>query len=80
MTLERMRASGESFQCNSYIASFSTYSRYIAYPELMETLIVYLRREAQRLERIPDEAILGPRVVGREGEGVRELMWGKVKP
>ncbi|KAF8452308.1 hypothetical protein L210DRAFT_3384031 [Boletus edulis BED1] len=54
--------------------------RYIAYPELMETLVVYLRHEAQRLERIPDETILGPRVVGREGEGVKKLMWGKVRP
>ncbi|KAF8128989.1 hypothetical protein EV363DRAFT_1400239 [Boletus edulis] len=54
--------------------------RYIAYPELMETLVVYLRHEAQRLERIPDETILGPRVVGREGEGVKKLLWGKVRP
>ncbi|KAG6373714.1 hypothetical protein JVT61DRAFT_8108 [Boletus reticuloceps] len=54
--------------------------RYIAYPELMETLVVYLRHEAQRLEQIPDETILGPRVVGREGEGVKKLMWGKVRP
>ena len=54
--------------------------RYIAYPELMEMVVVYLRREAQRLERIPDEAILGPRVVGKEGEGVKKLMWGKVRP
>lgn len=54
--------------------------RYIAYPELMETLIAYLRREAQRLEGIPDEVVLGPRVVGREGEGVKKLTWGKVRP
>ncbi|KAG8215907.1 hypothetical protein J3R82DRAFT_7879 [Butyriboletus roseoflavus] len=54
--------------------------RYIGYPELMETLVVYLRREVQRLERIPDEVILGPRVVGREGEGVKKLVWGKVRP
>ena len=45
----------------------------------METLVVYLRREVQRLERLPDEAILGPRVVGREGEGVKKLMLGKVR-
>lgn len=62
------------------VNSLLTYDRYIAYPELMETLVVYLRREAQRLEGIPDEAILGPRVVGRESEGVRQLMWGKVRP
>lgn len=62
------------------IASLLTYDRYVAYPELMETLVVYLRREAKRLERIPDEVILGPRVVGREGEEVKKLMWGKVRP
>lgn len=55
-------------------------NRYIAYPELMETLVIYLRREAQRLERIPDDVVLGPRVVGREGEGVKKLTWGKVRP
>lgn len=46
----------------------------------METLVAYVRREAQRLERIPDEVILGPRVVGREAEGVKKLMWGKARP
>lgn len=61
------------------VASLLTGNRYIAYPELMETLVVYLRREVQRLERLPDEAILGPRVVGREGEGVKKLMLGKVR-
>ncbi|KAI9567153.1 ubiquinol-cytochrome C chaperone-domain-containing protein [Boletus coccyginus] len=30
--------------------------RYIAYPELMETLVVHLRCEAQRLEQIPTES------------------------
>ncbi|KAG9316157.1 hypothetical protein JVU11DRAFT_3840 [Chiua virens] len=35
--------------------------QYITYPEPMETLVAYLRREAQRLERFPDESILGPR-------------------
>ncbi|KAF9220681.1 hypothetical protein BS17DRAFT_803957 [Gyrodon lividus] len=53
--------------------------RYIAYPELMQTLVTYLRREALRLEGLPDEVILGPRVVGREGEGVNKMMWGSVK-
>ena len=62
------------------VASLLTDDRYVAYPELMETLVVYLRREAQRLERLPDEAILGPRVVGKEGEGVKKLLWGKVRP
>lgn len=46
----------------------------------METLVVYLRREAKRLEQIPDEVILGPQVVGREGEEVKKLVWGGVRP
>ncbi|KIK95525.1 hypothetical protein PAXRUDRAFT_826912 [Paxillus rubicundulus Ve08.2h10] len=54
--------------------------RYVAYPELMQTLATYLRREALRLERLPDEVILGPRVVGREGEGVNRMVWGRVRP
>ncbi|KAF9233219.1 hypothetical protein BU15DRAFT_54185 [Melanogaster broomeanus] len=50
--------------------------RYIAYPELMQALVTYVRREALRLEGLPDEVILGSRVVGREGEGVNKLKWG----
>jgi len=46
----------------------------------MEMLVVYLAREAQRLEQIPDQVILGPREVGKEGKGVKKLMWGKVRP
>jgi len=57
-----------------------TLDRYIAYPELMETLVVYLRREARRLKRLPDQVILGPREVGKESEGVKKLMRGKVRP
>ncbi|KIJ67427.1 hypothetical protein HYDPIDRAFT_108196 [Hydnomerulius pinastri MD-312] len=53
--------------------------RYVAYPELMETLVAYVRREALRLERLPDDVVLGPRVVGKEGEGVSRMRWGKVK-
>ncbi|KIJ08770.1 hypothetical protein PAXINDRAFT_88382 [Paxillus involutus ATCC 200175] len=54
--------------------------RYVAYPELMQTLATHIRREALRLERLPDEVILGPRVVGREGEGVNKMVWGRVRP
>ena len=53
--------------------------KYVAYPELMATLVAYLRRELVRLENIPDEAIIGPGVAGREIEGVEKLRFGKVR-
>ena len=33
--------------------------RYLAYPETMESIVTYVRRELQRLEGVSDEAILG---------------------
>ncbi|KAH9940622.1 hypothetical protein B0H21DRAFT_575531 [Amylocystis lapponica] len=53
--------------------------KYVAYPELMAALVVYARRELMRLDSLPDEAIMGPAVVGREGEGVRNLKFGRVR-
>ncbi|KAL6303177.1 hypothetical protein BKA93DRAFT_789622 [Sparassis latifolia] len=53
--------------------------KYVAYPELMAALVAYIRRELMRLERIPDAQILGPGVVGRDGEGVRDLRFGRVR-
>lgn len=52
--------------------------RYITYPELMATLVSYIRRESLRLERLDDSVIMGPRRVGREGEGVQNLRWGEI--
>ncbi|KAG6337375.1 hypothetical protein ID866_1698 [Astraeus odoratus] len=53
--------------------------RYIPYPELMSTLVTYIRREARRMENAPDSLVLGPRVVGKEGEGVKNLGWGAIR-
>lgn len=45
----------------------------------MVTLVSYIRREIVRLERLDDSAIMGPRRVGREGEGVQNLRWGEIE-
>ncbi|KAG0701451.1 hypothetical protein DFH29DRAFT_1000198 [Suillus ampliporus] len=54
---------------NSGVHDFapSENDRYITYPELMATLVSYIRRESVRLERLDDNVIMGPRRVGREG-------------
>lgn len=49
--------------------------RYVAFPETMATIVAYIRREAQRLDSVSDAKVLGPREVGREGEGVVALRW-----
>ncbi|KAG1772054.1 hypothetical protein EDD22DRAFT_861511 [Suillus occidentalis] len=66
---------------NSGVHDFppSENDRYIGYPELMVTLVSYIRRESLRLERLDDSAIMGPRRVGREGEGVQNLKWGDIE-
>ncbi|KAI6011307.1 hypothetical protein EDC04DRAFT_3122003 [Pisolithus marmoratus] len=53
--------------------------RYISYPELMSTLVTYIRRETQRLEKVADSSIFGPRTVGRENEGIKTLRWGPIR-
>jgi cytochrome b pre-mRNA-processing protein 3 len=45
----------------------------------MVTLVSYIRRESLRLERLEGSAIMGPRRVGREGEGVQNLKWGDIE-
>ncbi|KAG1745095.1 uncharacterized protein EDB91DRAFT_1220677 [Suillus paluster] len=66
---------------NSGVHDFtpSENDRYITYPELMVTLVSYIRRESLRLERLDDGAIMGPHRVGREGEGVQNLVWGDIE-
>ncbi|KAH7914937.1 hypothetical protein BJ138DRAFT_1078570 [Hygrophoropsis aurantiaca] len=44
--------------------------RYLKYPELMATIATYLRRESVRLEGLTDAEVMGPRKLGREGEGL----------
>ncbi|KAG2067268.1 hypothetical protein BDR04DRAFT_1105299 [Suillus decipiens] len=65
---------------NSGVHDFapSENDRYIGYPELMVTLVSYIRRESLRLERLDDSVIMGPRRVGREGEGIQNLRWGDI--
>lgn len=53
--------------------------KYVAYPELMETLVSYVRRELVRLERLSDDEITGSGGIGREGEGVDRLSFGRIK-
>ncbi|KAG2155268.1 uncharacterized protein EDB93DRAFT_1239181 [Suillus bovinus] len=66
---------------NSGVHDFapSENDRYIGYPELMVTLVSYIRRELSRLERLDDTVIMGPRRVGREGEGIQNLRWGDIR-
>ncbi|KAH7886797.1 hypothetical protein F5I97DRAFT_1793028, partial [Phlebopus sp. FC_14] len=63
---------------NSGVYDFGAHEsdRYVPYPQLMATLVAYLRREIVRLESLPDATVLGPRVVGREGEGLGRMRWG----
>ena len=46
--------------------------KYLAYPELMLTLVSYVRRELVRLEAVSDEEII-------HGD-IKKLAFGKVKP
>ncbi|TFY54036.1 hypothetical protein EVJ58_g9097, partial [Rhodofomes roseus] len=52
--------------------------KYVAYPELMAALVGYIRRELVRLQEIPDEAIIGPGVAGKEVDGIHNLRFGRV--
>jgi len=65
-------------QCVCHYSTL-TVIRYVAYPELMVTLVSYIRRESLRLEGLDDNAIMGARRVGHEGEGVQNLAWGDLK-
>ena len=74
-----MKATGElSFLLRTLLFD-ALLSRYIPYPELMSTLVGYIWREAHRLENVPDSSVLGPRAVGREGEGIKALRWGPIR-
>jgi len=53
--------------------------KYVAYPELMAALVAYLRRELVRLQEIPDKEIIGPGVAGKEGDGIQNLRFGRVR-
>lgn len=54
--------------------------KYVAYPELMETVVSYVRRELVRLERLSDEEVAGSGRIGRESEGIEKLKFGRIRP
>ncbi|KAJ8495536.1 hypothetical protein ONZ51_g1638 [Trametes cubensis] len=53
--------------------------KYVAYPETMATIVEYVRRELVRLERVPDELIIGKGIIGTEGHDLEALRFGPVK-
>ncbi|KAI0631907.1 hypothetical protein C8Q77DRAFT_1130053 [Trametes polyzona] len=53
--------------------------KYVAYPELMATVVEYVRRELVRLEAIPDSVFLGDGVIGTETHGLEQLKFGPVR-
>lgn len=53
--------------------------KYVAYPELMATIIDYIRRETARLDALPDEALIGPGISGTESHGIDKLRFGSVR-
>lgn len=55
--------------------------RYLRYPETMERLVTYVRKEVVRLSRISDDEIMGgdsKSRFGKEGKGIEKLKFGKV--
>ena len=53
--------------------------KYVKYPELMETVVEYVRRELVRLESLSDEDIIGKQEFGTESEGLDRLRFGHVR-
>nr|VWP02174.1 Hsp70 [Ganoderma boninense] len=53
--------------------------KYVRYPELMATLVEYVRRELVRLESLSDEQIIGRQELGTESRGLDMLRFGQVK-
>ncbi|KAI0791148.1 hypothetical protein C8Q75DRAFT_716400 [Abortiporus biennis] len=54
-------------------------SKYVKYPELMEDVVSYIRRELLRLEKLSVAEVTGPTTMGREGEGLEKLRFGKIR-
>lgn len=53
--------------------------KYVRYPELMEEIVDYVRRELKRLERLKDEEVMGPMVLGKEMSGIETLKFEKIR-
>jgi len=52
--------------------------KYVKYPELMEDIVGYIRRELGRLEKISDEEIIGRGEIGTEAHDIQPLRFGPV--
>lgn len=48
--------------------------RYVQYPELMADIVRYVRKELVRLEKIPDD-----KIVGKGAEGLELLKFGRIR-
>ena len=57
----------------------SEVDKYVAYPELMASVVEYVRRELVRLENISNEDILGAGEFGTESEGIANMRFGPVR-
>jgi len=53
--------------------------QYVRYPEVMLTLISYIRRELVRLEKLGDDDVIGFLKPGMERRGVSEMRFGPMK-
>ena len=53
--------------------------KYVRYPELMTTLVEYVRRELVRLESLSDDQVIGRQQFGTESYGLEELKFGQVR-
>ena len=53
--------------------------KYVRYPELMEEIVEYVRKELKRLEALKDEEVMGPMVMGKEMSGIEKLKFGRIR-
>lgn len=53
--------------------------KYVKYPELMEAVVIYVRRELKRLEELTDREVMGSMAISKEGEGLEKLKFGKIR-
>ncbi|KAH9916713.1 uncharacterized protein BXZ73DRAFT_80965, partial [Epithele typhae] len=53
--------------------------KYVAYPELMETMVEYMRAEVDRLAKIPDHVFIGAGKIGTESDGMDEMVFGAIR-
>lgn len=56
----------------------SDMDRYVVYPELVATVMNYIRREIARLDNLPDKAFIGPGTLGTESHGIDGLKFKQI--